>query len=589
MSESFDLIIRGGTIVDGSGAPAFTGDVAIRGDRIAAVGKVDGTGNEIDATGKLVTPGFVDIHSHYDGAVIWEDRLMPSSNQGVTTVVMGNCGVGFAPCKRTSQDRLVKLMEGIEDIPEIVLTEGLDWTWETYPEYLDAVEKRPHDINVASYLPHAPLRVYVMGERASAGEIATSEDLAKMAEITREAIKAGALGLATSRNLFHRSSDGHLVPTYDAGEEEIRTICQAMADAGSGLLQVGGGIAAGGMGGDFAMLAKATRETGIPFNIPAGEPHKDPNSWRVLLERVKQENASGHDITLQVMSRALGQLHALQLSSHPISRRPSYMEISHLPIEERVERLKDPALREKIINEEPVSRGDTMTAITQDRLESAWDEMYVITDKFDYEPDPESSIGAQARRLGVRPIELAYDLLLERWREVAFYLPAANYAFGNLDSTLERFREDCVVPGLGDGGAHYGMICDASCPTHMMTHWTRDRARGRMTIPEAVHKQTHASAKSVGLNDRGLLKPGYQADVNIIDYEALTLYAPQVVYDLPGGGRRLFQPTEGYVATIVNGKVVYENGEPTGELPGKLLRGQRPAPAEAREVDAVAV
>jgi len=577
MASQFDLVIRNGTIVDGNGGAPFVGDVGIRGDIIAAVGKVNGTGaQEIDAKGKLVTPGFVDIHTHYDGQAIWEERLSPSSGHGVTTVAMGNCGVGFAPCKSDDRERLVRLMEGVEDIPGVVMTEGLTWEWETYPQYLNAVEKRAHDINMVSYLPHSALRVYVMGERAAAGETATPQDLKRMAELTREAIRAGAIGFSTSRTLFHRSSAGELVPTLDAGAEELRTIAGAMNEAGSGILQVANDYKdMTDVDGEFAMVKEVARATNRPLTLPMAQMHSSPETWRKIIGLIEQANAEGIEVTAQVLPRAIGMMYGLDLSMHPFMLVPAYQEIEHLPVEERIARMKNPQVRARILADTP----GTPSVPTMGYIR-IFENMFEATDPLDYEPSPEMSIAARAARMGVTPAELAYDVMVEHGRRAAFFMPFANYAYGNLDAVMELFKHKDVVPGLGDGGAHYGMICDASYSTFLITHWTRDRDRGeRLTVPRVIKALAHDTAAMIGLHDRGVLAPGYKADVNIIDYDRLSLHAPQIKFDLPAGGRRLTQRADGYDATIVNGKVVYRDGQPTGALPGRLVRGPQSAPA----------
>lgn len=585
MHDRHDLVIRNGTIVDGSGNPPFVGDVAVDDGKITALGNVDGYGaEEIDAAGLLVTPGFVDIHTHYDGQVIWENRLAPSSGHGVTTVVMGNCGVGFAPCKAQDRERLVKLMEGVEDIPEVVLTEGLTWEWESFPEYLDAVEAREHDINIASFLPHSALRVYVMGERAVAGESATADDLARMADITKEAMEAGAIGFATSRTLFHRSSAGDLVPTLDAGEDELMAIARAIEEAGDGILQIANDYKdATDIPGEFALMARVARATGRSLTMPTAQSHSRPDEWRTILGLVEQANRDGIPVKAQVMPRAIGMLFGLDLSMHPFSLSPSYLAIKDLPLDERIERMRDPALRAALVAENPGDPSVPLLAFIR-----SFDRMFEAGDALDYEPLLEHSIGARAKALGVSPLELAYDLLLKHHGQAALYTPMSNYAYGNLDPSYELMRHKDVILGLGDGGAHLGVICDASYSTFMLTHWTRDRQRGpKIDVASAIKALTSATAETAGLLDRGRLAPGYNADINIINYEGLRLHAPKIAFDLPAGGRRLTQKADGYVATIVNGAVVYRNGEATGILPGKLLRGRQPAPHRASAVQAV--
>jgi N-acyl-D-amino-acid deacylase len=578
MAAQLDLIIRNGTIVDGGGSEPYVSDIAIAGDRIVEIGSVQkSAAREIDATGLLVTPGFVDIHTHYDGQAIWEDRLSPSSGHGVTTVLMGNCGVGFAPCRAEDRERLIELMEGVEDIPGVVMTEGLSWDWESYPDYLDAVESRPHDINVASYLPHSALRVYVMGERATVGGTATEDDLARMAELTREAMNAGALGFSSSRSLFHKSSSGESVPTLDAGEEELLTIARAMQEAGDGILQIASDYKNfTDLEGEFGLIKRVARKTDRLLTLPMAQGHSDPEGWRDLMRLIEQANAEGMRVTGQVLPRGIGMLFGLDLSMHPFSLVPTYQDIHHLPIAERLERMHDPEVRARITSEAPGNPNLPLLTFTR-----RFDGMFEIADPLDYEPPLESSIGARAKRMGVRPEELAYDLLVEREGRVALFLPFANYAHGNLDVALELFRHKDVVLGLGDGGAHYGVICDASYSTFLLSHWARDRSRGeRLSVPEVVKALTSETASMVGLYDRGLLAPGYKADINIIDHARLTLHAPQVAYDLPAGGRRLTQKADGFVATIVNGEIVYRDGVPTGALPGKLVRGRQAEPAQ---------
>lgn len=584
MQAEYDIVIRGGTIVDGTGQAPFVADLGIKGDKVATIGEIPQSGTlEIDAANKLVTPGFVDVHTHYDGQVIWENRLHPSSGHGVTTVLMGNCGVGFAPCRSEDRSRLIELMEGVEDIPGVVMTEGLDWSWETYPEYLDAVERRPHDINVASYLPHAALRVYVMGERANSSEKATPDDLARMAELTTEAMEAGAIGFSTSRTLFHKSSSGESVPTLDAGEDELHAISSAMQASGEGILQVAADYKNfTDLDGEFALIKRVAKETDRLLTLPMAQIHSQPHLWRDLMALIEQANAEGMRVTAQMLPRGIGMLFGLELSMHPFSLSPSYQAIHHLPIPERIAMMRDSALRQRITTEAPSDPTVPLLAYIN-RFEG----MFEMSDPLDYEPSFDNSIAARAARMGVTPAELAYDLLLEHDGHVALFLPFANYAHGNLDVALELFRHKDVVLGLGDGGAHYGVICDASYSTFLFTHWVRDRSRGeRLSIPEVVKALSHDTAKMIGLDDRGLLAPGYNADINVIDFDALYLHAPKIAFDLPAGGRRLTQKAEGFVATIVNGELVYQNGEPTGALPGQLVRGRQTAPNQQELVEA---
>lgn len=576
MAHDFDLVIRGGKIVDGTGGKPYAGDVAIIGDRIAAVGVVDGRGaEEIDAAGMIVTPGFVDIHSHFDGQAIWESRLQPSSGHGVTTAVMGNCGVGFAPCRAEDRGRLVELMEGVEDIPGVVMTTGLSWDWETYPEYLDAVASRPHDINLASLLPHSALRVYVMGARASAYERATEADLGRMAELTEEAMRAGAVGFGTSRTLFHRSSTGDIVPTADAGGDELLAIAMAMGRTGAGVIQIANDYKnREDIPGEFALMHNLVKESGRPLSLPTVQMHAAPDMWRDILDRIRAAREEGLSITAQTMPRGVGMLLGLELTMHPFTMCPSYQEIADAPLADKIARMRDPALRARLVTEEPADPTHPLIGFVRN-----FDGMYEAGDPIDYEPDPRDSIAARAARAGVTPAELAYDLLLKRDGHAMIYLPFVNYADGNLDVVGDMMASDDVVLGLADGGAHLGVICDASYSTFVLTHWSRDRRRGaRFPVEQAIKMLSSETAQHFGFDDRGLLAAGYKADVNVIDYAGLKLHAPTVQYDLPAGGRRLTQRAEGYVATIVNGQVVYRNGEPTGALPGTLVRGPQAAP-----------
>jgi len=572
----YDIVIRNGTIVDGLGGAPVRGDVALRGGHIERVGTVSGHGREeINAEGLLVTPGFIDIHTHFDAQAIWETRMSPSSEHGVTTVVVGNCGVGFAPCRKQDREGLIALMEGVEDIPDVVMAEGLTWEWETYPEFLDAIARRPHDVNIASYLPHAPLRLYVMGERAGVREVATAEDRAEMARLAKEAMSAGAIGFATSRSLFHRSTTGEPICTQDATEAELLAIAEALGEPGAGLLQVAvdfGGERA--LDEEFGILERVVTKSGHPMTMPIAEIHSSPNLWREILAKVVSANRNGARITAQALPRGIGVTYGLDLSAHPFFLRPSYREIADLPIPQRVAAMREPERRARILAEENIEFHLPIAA-TIDKF----DGMYEIGNPIDYEPVPESSIAARAAALGVSPDALAYDILVAHGGEPAIYMPFANYANGSLDAAYEMFNHPDIVLGLGDGGAHYAVICDASFPTFLLTHWVRDRVRGeRFSLPEVIRALSHDAARVVGLNDRGVIAPGYAADLNLIDFDGLRLPSPRVAHDLPKGGRRLRQRAEGYVATIVNGTVTYRNGVPTGKLPGTLVRGRQDAP-----------
>lgn len=571
--HAFDLVIRGGTIADGSGGALHEADIAISDGRIAAVGAVGGRGREeIDARGKLVTPGFVDVHTHYDGQATWDSRLQPSSWHGCTTVIMGNCGVGFAPCRPDDHDRLVKLMEGVEDIPFPVLSQGLPWNWESYPDYLDALARRRFDIDVGAQLPHAALRVFVMGERGVAREAATPEDIAAMAKIAQAAIEAGALGFSTSRTLNHRDADGRPTPTLTAEADELVGIANALKAAGGGVLQfVSDFIDADA---EFDLVRRMVAESGRPLSFSLLQSPFAPQKWRVLLDKVAAANADGLAVKAQVASRPVGVLLGLELTMNPFSKHPVYAEIAGLPLAERVARLRDPEFRRRLIETPPADdKGFARMALTN------WGNMFLMDEDFDYEPPRERNLETLAAARGVKPEALALDVMLEDDGRGILYVPFLNYADYNLDPAYEMLMDANAVPGLSDGGAHVGMICDGSFPTYNLIHWTRDRTRGpRIALEKMVAAQTADTAALVGLADRGRLAPGLRADVNVIDYDRLRLKAPRIAYDLPAGGRRLLQGAEGYVATIVAGEAVYRDGEPTGALPGRLVRGARKAP-----------
>lgn len=576
----YDLVVRGGTVIDGSGGERFEADVAVVGGRIAAVGEVTGRGREeIDARGLLVTPGFVDVHTHYDGQATWDERMQPSSWHGVTTVVMGNCGVGFAPCKPEDHDRLIRLMEGVEDIPHPVMAEGLPWNWESYPDYLDALSTRRFDVDIGSQLPHAALRVFVMGERGANREPATEADIHAMAAIAKRAMEAGALGFSTSRTLNHRTSDGQPTPTLTAAEDELVGIAMGLKAAnggrGAGVLQVVSDFA--DPDAEFAILRRMMERSGRPLTFSLLQSPRDGEAWRTLLAKVHEADAAGLDIRAQVCGRPVGVLLGLELTLNPFLQHPAYKPIAHLPLAERVARLSgDAELRARLI-EEPTDREAVFAASTLRN----WGAMFTLEPRApDYEQTPDRSLGARAAREGVAPAELALDHMLSNGGRGMIYVPFLNYSYGNLDHAYELLGDPLTVPGLSDGGAHVGTICDGSFPTSMLTHWTRDRTRGpRFSVEEVVRMQTRDTAEMFGLNDRGMVRPGLRADLNLIDYDALTLLAPEVVYDLPSGGRRLIQRAEGYRATIVAGEITYRDGDPTGALPGRLLRGARSAPS----------
>jgi N-acyl-D-aspartate/D-glutamate deacylase len=568
VTEIYDLIVRGGTIADGSGTEPFTGDVAIKGGRIAVVGTVEGRGaEEIDAAGLLVTPGFVDIHTHYDGQVTWEETLTPSSGHGVTTAVMGNCGIGFAPCRPGDREQLVHLMEGVEDLPEPVLTAGLPWRWESFPDYLDFLEGRQFDIDVAAQVPHAALRVYAMGERAVRREPATAQDRKLMARLTKEAMDAGAIGFATSRTINHRSSDGTHIPTLEAGEEELATIAEAVAASGHGVLQLVSDL--DDVESELTMIRRIVERSGRPLSLSLMQWHHSPEKWRTVLRWLESCRADGLPIKGQVSGRLVGMLLGFEMGMNPFSFTPSFKRLAKLAPVERYRALAEPATRAAIISETP-DRSDHVAA---DYIRGFGD-MYALGASPDYEPDVNDSIAARAARRGTTPEAEAYDAMLEQDGRGVLMLPSVNFAYGNLEPSREMLSHPDTVYGLGDGGAHLGFLCDASLPTFMLQYWVRDRQKGpRLGLAEVVRGLTSDPAAAVGLNDRGRIAPGLKADLNIIDFDRLKLLSPRVSHDLPAGGRRVTQDAEGYVATIVSGVPIRRNDRPTNARPGKLVRG----------------
>lgn len=579
MEKAFDLVLRGGTVVDGTGGATYEADVGVKDGRIAAVGRIAGAGaDEIDARGQLVTPGFVDVHTHYDGQATWDQRMQPSSWHGVTTVVMGNCGVGFAPCRPEDHDRLIRLMEGVEDIPFPVLSTGLSWNWESYPDYLDSLAGRSFDVDIGSQLPHAALRVFVMGERGANREPATPADIHAMAALAKRAMEAGAIGFATSRTLNHRTSDGQPTPTLTAGEDELLGIAMGMAaaagGAGRGVLQVVSDFQ--DPVEEWAMLRRLVEKSGRPLSFSLLQSPKAPRSYQTLLAGLRQANLDGLPMRAQVASRPVGILFGLELTLNPFSQHAVYKEIAGLPLAERVAALRDPSFRARLLGEEIESQRSF--AGSQPRN---WAGMYLMGAEPDYEPTADQTVAAIAERTGRDPAVIALDHMLTQDGRGMLYLPFLNYADGNLDPAYEMLTHPDTVPGLSDGGAHVGMICDGSFPTTNLVHWTRDRTRGpKLRLETMVKAQCRDTAETVGLFDRGLVQPGYRADLNVIDYGRLKLRAPEVAHDLPAGGRRLIQRADGYTTTIVAGQVTYRDGTPTGALPGRLLRGAQAAPVK---------
>ncbi len=571
----YDIVIAGGTIVDGSGAPAFTGDVAIDGDRIVQVGgKAGPARRRIDAAGALVTPGWVDVHTHYDGQATWDPVLAPSSWNGVSTILFGNCGVGFAPVRREHRQGLIDLMEGVEDIPGIALAEGLKWDWESFPDYLDALERLPRTIDIAAQVPHHPLRVYVMGDRALRREMATPADIAEMRALTADALRAGAFGFTTSRTEQHRTPQGDLVPGRNAAPAELLGIGRAIGDAGGGVF---------GMLSDFEDEASEFRwmtqlalENNCPLWFLLTDRAGDPNRWRRLMDTAGVARGKGAAISAQVAGRPVGLILGLTTSLNPFSGRPSFARLAGLAPAERLARLRDPAMRATILAEEPSAALLDILPPLHRAVATRWDKMFLLGDPPQYEPAPEASIAAAAARAGLGAAEFVYDYLASGDGGQMIFFPVVNYTAGDLGVVQEMISDPSSVLGLSDGGAHCGLICDASMPTFMLTHWVRDRARGpRLPLEWTVKRQTHDTARYFGFNDRGVLAPGMKADVNVIDFDNLRLHHPEMIFDLPAGGRRLVQRVDGYLASLVSGVATFEGGHETGMRPGRLVRAVR--------------
>ena len=573
MPTRFDLVVRGGTVIDGSGGEPREADVAVQDGRITAVGRFEGAGTEeIDAKGLAVTPGFVDVHTHYDGQATWDDRFTPSSGHGVTTVVMGNCGVGFAPCRPQDRDTLIKVMEGVEILGEALPVPRHAFAHDELGNVLDALAARHCDIDFATQVPHAPLRVFVMGQRGVDRERATAADMAKMAALVEEGLQAGALGFSTSRSLFHRTSEGALTPTITAAEEELAAIARGMARTGKGVIQLLDDFEDTTPEGstEFAMLRRLVELSGRPLSFTLLDISIYPDRWQTLLAEVGRAQRDGLPIRGQVAARPVAILYGLELSFHPFSTCPSYRAVEGLPLDRKLERLRDPTLRARLLEEEPVYRNPNMLAFMRNVAN-----MFVLGDPPDYTPPADQRLDARAARLGVTPLELAYDLLTSGDGRTILFHPGANYTDCSDANMANMLEHEHTVIALGDGGAHYGLICDASYTTHALTYWTRDRRGERWPIAWTVQQLTDAPARLVGLGDRGRLAAGYKADINVIDLDRLRVAAPHPVHDLPGGGRRLVQKADGYRATIVGGEVTYRDGDPTGALPGRLVRGAR--------------
>ena len=570
-----DLVIRGGTIVDGSGGAPYVGDVAIDGKRISLVGTVTAKGREeIDATGKIVTPGFVDIHTHYDGQATWDSEMGPSSWHGVTTVVMGNCGVGFAPAKPDKHDWLIGLMEGVEDIPGTALAEGMTWDWETFPEYLDALEKLPRTVDVGTHVPHGAVRAYVMGERGANNEAPTETDIAQMSKIVEEGLRAGALGFSTSRTILHKSVDGVLVPGTTATKEELLGIGRAMGRAGHGVFEMASDLKR--EWNEFEWMGDLSRETGMPVTFAALQSIAKELPLDEQISEMRAQNAKGANIVAQIALRGNGIVMAWRGTVHPFRLKPAWAEIAELPWAQQYAKLQDPAFRARMIAEESVYPETDVLPLLH-VVTGGWFTQYEMDEGFNYEPTQAESIMARAAAKGVSGAEYAYDLLMANDGAGFIYFPILNYADGNLNFLEALQNSDDCVNSLSDGGAHCGTICDAASPTFMLEYWVRDRKQGRISLENAVKRQCRDTALLYGLEDRGLLKPGYLADVNVIDMERIKLGKPWLAFDLPAGGKRLLQKAEGYVVTVKSGQVTFRNGVVQDARPGVVIRGPQSA------------
>ena len=563
----FDLIIKNGSIYDGKGSEPYQADIAISNEKIVEIGDIKGEAKKvIDAEGKIVTPGFVDIHTHYDGQVTWDPYLRPSTYHGVTTVVMGNCGVGFSPCKPDQRDWLIGLMEGVEDIPGTALHEGIDWEWESFPEYLDALEKKPLAIDVGTQIPHGAVRAYVMGERGINHEEASQEEIDRMKEIVQEAIKAGAYGFSTSRTEKHNDVNGNLTPSITAHKNELVEIAKSLGEINQGVLQ---GISDFyDFDSEFDIFKAMSKESGRPISITVEQQDARPEWWEQLLDGIEDAQSEGINMYGQVPPRATGILMGLTATLNPFRFHPAYMEIADLALEERVEIMSNDEFKEKLLNDNAVSINPLV-----DEIVNAYAKMFKLGEPANYEPDPEMSFDSLANSSNMTAQEIAYDAMLEKDGRALIYHPLFNYQTGDLSLVEKMLKHPYTISGLGDAGAHCGAISDASFPTTLVQHWSRDRSRGsKLPLETVIKMQTSETANLLGIKDRGVLEKGYKADINIIDYEGLTLHEPEIINDLPAGGRRLVQKASGYDYTIVSGEVAFIKGEATGALNGRLIR-----------------
>ncbi|HIM02256.1 MAG TPA: D-aminoacylase [Myxococcales bacterium] len=568
-----DLVIKNGTVVDGTGREKFSADISIDDGTITEVGAEVGAGRrEIDAEGRLVTPGWVDIHTHYDGQVTWDPHLTPSGWNGVTSVVMGNCGVGFAPAQPERQEWLIQLMEGVEDIPGAALSEGMTWNWETFPEYLDAIDALPHALDFGALIPHGAVRAYVMGERGARNEKASPDDIEQMAEIVREGLRAGAMGFSTSRTILHRAKDGEPVPGTYAGEEELLGIGQAMGDVGAGVFELASDLVEEEK--EVAWMHELSKRTGRPVSFNCLQNDIRPAQWADLLKACEASAKDGGRLIPQVAQRPAGLLMGHQGTFHPFMMYEGYRKIVDLPFEEKIAALRQPEVRASILDHPPTVESPIIAMLTQ-----GFHKLFPLGDPPDYEPDESKSVAAIAKREGKTPSEITYDLMMEQDGKELLYFPFLGYTDTNFDTLREMMLHPLTVFGLSDGGAHCGLISDASIPTYLLTHWVRDRTRGeRIPLEQIVQLQTQKTAQCYDLLDRGVLGPGMKADLNVIDFDRLLLHPPEMAHDLPTGAARLIQRIEGYDYTVCGGQVTFEDGKPTDARPGRLIRGAQAAP-----------
>jgi N-acyl-D-amino-acid deacylase len=567
-----DIVIRGATIVDGSGQPSFTGDIGISAGKISEVGKVSTSGKrEINAHGAVVTPGWVDVHTHYDGQVTWDPYLSPSTNHGVTTVVMGNCGVGFAPVRADKRDWLISVMEGVEDIPGTVLAEGINWQWESFPEYLDALEKMPRALDVGAQIPHSALRTFVMGERGVTHDEATQADIKEMVRLVDEGMRAGALGFSTSRTMIHKYQTHKYPPGTFASHDEIMGIAKTLGKVGHGVFQMTANHYQ--METEVPWLTEVAKANNLPVAFALVQTDQTADNWKRLLATLDETHKAGIPLYGAVAGRPAGILMAWLGSTHPFMAHPVWQKIATLPWLEKLAQLKTPEVRAQLTSMEFLQKAaqfDSRLAY----LTQSFHKMYALGVSPEYEPAQENSIASISSRNGQSPLDVAYDMLMSEDGKGIIYFPSFNYAYNDLSQLHTQLQHPKTMMSLADGGAHCGYICDVSMPTYMLTHWARDRKRGpTLPLELMVKRQTQDTAQIYGMKDRGVLKPGYLADINIIDFENLSLPSPYVAFDLPAGGRRLVQTAHGYLATIKTGQVIMENGEKTGDLPGKLVRG----------------